>query len=124
MSGSIDQLSTDIGVKSLDAMWKRSNVIANNIANSDTPGYKEQTVSFEDQLSGALADNNISESELANINPQVVTQSGSSSSDGSGVDMEQQMVELMRNQLQYSYLERGVSDSLGLLQTAASDGKK
>jgi flagellar basal-body rod protein FlgB len=124
MSGSIDQLSTDIGVKSLDAMWKRSNVIANNIANSDTPGYKEQTVSFEDQLSGALADNNISESELANINPQVVTQSGSSSSDGSGVDMEQQMVELMRNQLQYSYLERGVSDSLSLLQTAASDGKK
>jgi flagellar basal-body rod protein FlgB len=124
MSGSIDQLSTDIGVKSLDAMWKRSNVIANNIANSDTPGYKEQTVSFEDQLSGALADNNISESELANINPRVVTQSGSSSSDGSGVDMEQQMVELMRNQLQYSYLERGVSDSLSLLQTAASDGKK
>lgn len=124
MSGSIDQLSIDIGTKSLNALWERTNVISNNIANSDTPGYQEQTVSFEDQLAGALADNTLTESELDGISPQIVTQEGSSSPDGSGVDMEQQMVELMRNQLQYNYLERGVSDSLDMLRTAASEGKK
>lgn len=124
MAGSIDTLSIDLGTKSLDALWKRSNVITNNIANNDTPGYQEKTVSFEDQLVGALSDNSLSGSELSNINAQVVTQSGSSSSDGAGVDMEQQMVELMRNQLNYNYMVRGVNDSLDNLKTAASEGRK
>ena len=124
MSGSINSLSIDIGSKSLDALWERSNAISNNIANYDTPGYQQQSVSFEDQLSSALQDNNITSSELSQINPTVVTQPGSSSPDGAGVDMEEQMVELMRNQLQYNYVERGVSDSLDLLRSAASEGRK
>jgi flagellar basal-body rod protein FlgB len=124
MSGSIDTIAIDVGTKSLNALWQRSSVISNNIANNDTPGYQEQTVSFEDQLTGALSDNTITESELANINAKTVTQSGSSSSDGSAVDMEQQMIELTRNQLQYSYLTRGLNDSLDNLKTAASDGRK
>lgn len=124
MPGSIDTLFIDLGTKSLNALWKRSNIIANNIANNDTPGYQEKTVSFEDQLAGALSDNSITESELSNINPEVITLSGSSSSDGSAVDMEQQMVELMRNQLNYNYLVRGVNDSLDNLKTAASEGRK
>ena len=124
MSGSIDTMAIDVGTKSLNALWQRSSVISNNIANSDTPGYQEQTVSFEDQLTGALSDNTITQSELSNINAKVVTQSGSSSSDGSAVDMEQQMIELTRNSLQYNYLTRGVNDSLDNLKTAASDGRK
>ena len=123
MSGSINPISLDIGEKYLNALWERSNVISNNIANSDTPGYNEQSVSFEDQLSQALSGNGISESELANINPTVVTASGSGSSGGSSVDMEQQMVDLMKTQLEYNYMEQGVSSSLSLLKLAASDGK-
>ncbi len=34
--------------KALDASWKRNEVIAQNIANVDTPGYKRKSVSFED----------------------------------------------------------------------------
>ena len=36
--------------KAADASWTRYNVIANNIANKDTPGYKRKDVNFEDYL--------------------------------------------------------------------------
>jgi flagellar basal-body rod protein FlgB len=124
MSGSINMLTVDIGNKSLDALWKRANVISDNISNSDTPGYQVKTVSFENQLKSALADNSISANELSSINPTVNVSDAVLSSDGNGVDIEQQMVELTRNQLQYSYLERALTDNLGLLRSAASEGRK
>src|SRR5659263_479665 len=116
MSGSINMLTVDIGNKSLDALWKRANVISDNISNSDTPGYQVKTVSFENQLKSALADNSISANELSSINPTVNVSDAVLSSDGNGVDIEQQMVELTRNQLQYSYLERALTDNLALLK--------
>ena len=38
---------TNILDKAADASWMRENVITNNIANIDTPGYKRQDVDFE-----------------------------------------------------------------------------
>ncbi len=121
--GAIDTIATDAGTKALQAMWERANVISNNIANSDTPGYTQETVDFESQLQSALSDNTLTATELSSVNPVVQQVSGIYGADSNGVDMEQQMVELARNQLQYSYLERGVSDNLGLLMTAAKGGK-
>lgn len=116
-------LSMDVGAKAIDALWQRSNVISDNIANADTPGYQQKSVSFEDQLSQAISDGSLDAGELSGISPQIQVESGNiSSSDSNGVDMETQMVELMRNQLQYSYLTRGVSDQLSMLKTAASGG--
>ena len=40
---------------SLDGLAARQRIIANNLANSETPGYTAETVSFEDSLSSALA---------------------------------------------------------------------
>ncbi len=123
MSGSVNMLSMDVGAKAIDALWQRSNVISDNIANADTPGYQQKSVSFEDQLSQAISDGSLDAGELSGISPQIQVESGDiSSSDSNGVDMETQMVELMRNQLQYSYLTRGVSDQLSMLKTAASGG--
>ena len=34
--------------KAADASWTRENLIANNIANVDTPGYKRQDLEFEE----------------------------------------------------------------------------
>ena len=36
--------------KAADASWKRESAISNNIANTDTPGYKRQDVDFESAL--------------------------------------------------------------------------
>ncbi len=44
----------DIITRELDASVLRQNVIANNIANSDTPNFKRSDVTFESQLKRAL----------------------------------------------------------------------
>ena len=38
--------------KAADASWTRNEIIANNIANIDTPGYKRQDLNFESELEG------------------------------------------------------------------------
>ena len=39
--------SLSLMTKALDGLWKRQEVISNNLANVDTPGYKSQYVTFE-----------------------------------------------------------------------------
>ena len=48
----IDKLlsSTNVMQKSLDAAWSRNEIISQNIANVDTPGYKRKDVAFEEYL--------------------------------------------------------------------------
>ena len=42
--------------RTADASWMRNEVIGNNIANVNTPGYKRQDVDFENELQQALGD--------------------------------------------------------------------
>ena len=37
-----------MSVKALDYLWKKQEVTSDNIANVDTPGYKQKYISFED----------------------------------------------------------------------------
>ena len=39
---------------SLDAAWLRNDVISQNIANADTPGYKRKEVQFEEYLNSEM----------------------------------------------------------------------
>lgn len=123
MLNSVGTIVTDIANKSMDALWLRANTISDNIANSDTVNYKSKSVKFEDQLAGALEQNTVTKNDIASINPEVTENDGTFGVGGNGVDLETQMIELTRNQLQYSYLQRGMSDSLGLVLTAASEGR-
>jgi flagellar basal-body rod protein FlgB len=120
---SFNLLTVNLANKSLDALWTRANVISDNISNSDTPNYKEKDVTFESTLSDALKNNPLSESLLNNINPQVVTVNGTVDANGNSVDMESQMIELTRNQLQYNYMLKAVSSQLGMLKSSATEGK-
>ncbi|HEX2939311.1 MAG TPA: flagellar basal body rod protein FlgB [Ruminiclostridium sp.] len=123
MSSIIGSMASDIANKSLNALWTRANVISNNIANNDTPGYKEKYVDFESQLSEALSGNTINEEQLSGVNPVVKENEGTYGANGNGVDMENELVELTRNQMQYSYMERSVADSYSMLLAAARGGK-
>jgi flagellar basal-body rod protein FlgB len=40
--------------KTLDVAWMRNEVIAHNISNVDTPGYKSRGLAFEDEFRAAL----------------------------------------------------------------------
>ncbi|SHL96782.1 flagellar basal-body rod protein FlgB [Anaerosporobacter mobilis DSM 15930] len=98
----------------------RSTVIANNIANVDTPNYKRQDVKFESLLAaqmsgGGSLDSKIASMDLARLNAQVYTDNANLSyrSDGNNVDISTESSYYAQSQLKYNtlvdYMNRGFS---------------
>ena len=96
--------------KAADGAWARNTAIANNIANVDTPGYKRQDVSFEEQLQHALKaskypslDSKVAEANLHlnRLNPRTYTDipNWSYRMDKNNVDIDTENVELASNQI-------------------------
>lgn len=112
--------------KAADASWLRNEAIANNIAHADTPYYKRQDVSFENELKRALGGNRYQsmDEKVANIRTseltaQVYTDYAGYSYrlDGNNVDIENENVYLAENQLKYQGLLTSINQEFTDLQT-------
>lgn len=99
--------------KAADAAWQRNDILANNISNVDTPGYKRQDIDFESQLRKALGESRYEtvDSKVANLNnteleAKVYTDLANFSYrlDGNNVDIDTEGVELASNQIKYNGL--------------------
>ena len=90
--------------KMLDVSSVKHKVIANNIANVNTPGYKKMEVSFADQLEKAL--NESSMNKFDTLQPKIVISKEDTSetarNDGNNVDMDKEVSSLVKNTLTYS----------------------
>ena len=90
--------------KMLDVSSVKHKVIANNIANVNTPGYKKMGVSFSDQLEKAL--NESSMNKFDTLQPKIVISKEDTSetarNDGNNVDMDKEVSSLVKNTLTYS----------------------
>lgn len=113
--------------KAADASWYRNDVIANNIANVDTPNYKRKDVQFETYLITSLSggdslDSNISAADLDELQPTTyVDQSNLSYRlDGNNVDINTESAELAKNQLRYYTLIDSMSQEFNRLKTVLS----
>ena len=94
--------------KAADASWKRNEVINNNIANVDTPGYKRKDVQFESYLMSALVgddslDKRVAEANLNRLNAGIYTDYAGLSYrlDGNNVDIDTESANLAENQIRY-----------------------
>lgn len=96
-----DSMTAQAMQKSLDAIWLKTKVISNNIANVETPGYKAKEVSFKEILSSKQGG-----SENVRAFRTQVTESSDTSilPDGNNVNMEKEQMELWKAYSQYSYL--------------------
>ncbi len=112
--------------KAADAAWLRNDVIANNIANANTPYYKRQDVEFssvlERELSGAkynTLDNTVANVSMKRLSSRVYTDSENYSYriDKNNVDVETENVELASNQIKYNMLESSINGEFTLLKT-------
>ena len=96
--------STTLLEKMLDVSSIKHKVIANNIANVNTPGYKKMDVSFADQLEKALDE--VSTNKFDSLQPKIVISkedtSGTVRNDGNNVDMDKEVSALVKNTLTYS----------------------
>lgn len=119
----------------MDSKWLRNEVITNNIANVDTPGFKRSDVSFEELLESNLERNRLKlntthkghKSNLlsSSIKPKVYSQRyRTTRNDQNNVDIDKEMVEIAKNALSYNILAEQAQKKFQLLKTAISEGRK
>jgi len=138
----LDSLFMNSLSSAITAGQLRQRVMANNIANANTPGYKEQSVQFESLLqqalnsqgytvSGTNTGQNLSmlannpldiggaTNSSAQVAPLVSTDTSTSvSSNGNSVNIDQQMSSLAENQINYGALVQDLNDQFLMLRTA------
>ena len=145
----IDRLFDRINLleKGLDASWLKNDVIANNIANADTPNFKSSSVEFESVFREALASGTTapeaqtrtsafiqsSNTFVANsgigsvsddLEPTVNRLDGTAyRMDGNSVDIDAEMTELAKNSILYDTLSYVASKELGRLRIIINEGK-
>lgn len=108
--------------KTLDSCTLRHKVIANNITNVDTPGFKGSRVIFEEKLKKALRSNPLP-SNIEEIKPELIWDTESTlREDLNNVDIEREMVRLSENALRYNIYAQILITKLGVIK-AAIQGK-
>lgn len=108
-----------------DASWTRNDVLANNIANADTPGYKRKDVQFETYLANAVAgtdslDETVANIDLGALEPTTYTEQAGLSYrvDENNVDITTENVELAKNQIRYYVLMSSINEEFSRLKAA------
>jgi len=117
--------------KAADAAWLRNEAISNNIANVDTPGYKRQDVTFENELIRNLnkveydtMDARVYNMKLSRIEPRVYTDASAYSYrlDGNNVDIDTENVYMAENQVTYNGLMQCIKSEFANLKAAMGSG--
>ncbi len=106
--------------QAIDAASLRQRVLANNLANAMTPGFKRSRVDFETELARALA----AGTNPDQVRPAVVKETDSiGRPDGNNVDVEAESVKMALNQIWYSALTRQISDHFHRLRLVITEGR-
>ncbi|WP_315114335.1 flagellar basal body rod protein FlgB [uncultured Clostridium sp.] len=119
-NSSMDKTNYNLIRKALDASTKRSEVIANNVANVNTANYKRNYVVFEENLKGASEKLNLKNTSKAHINVassegEVEVKKDETSSmrqDGNNVNIDLEKVNQASNNLMYNALISQINNRL------------
>lgn len=118
-----------VGV-ALDAALLRHEVIANNIANVDTPGFQAKRLSFEQHLSGYVSNSSPHENaeslhdriswvkHIMNDSDSLITEVGET------VELDREMVHLTENTLRYQALLRAAGKNGEIIKMAVREGRR
>lgn len=112
----------------LDYLWQRQIVSLNNVANVDTPGFKSQYLTFEEELGKRISDANKSKKSarrsvqdaIRSTRPSLnTTWDESTRLDGNNVDMDQEQIEIVRSAYEYQYILSSFNSDITRLRNAA-----
>lgn len=118
----------------MDASTIRHKVHSSNIANINTPNYKRQIVSFEEELRKAVSTNkdtlplkitNIGHMGAdLNIEP-IISEDETTSlrTDNNNVDLDMELALLAENTIKFDVLTQSLSKQFGLLRSAIKGGR-
>lgn len=116
MSLGMPDAVTSVLAAALDGLATRQNVIADNIANVDTPGFRATSVDFESSLASALQRGQM---PADGVSPVLRPTNAPVGADGNNVDLRKESLSAVQSQFQYQMMTRAVSDRFGILTTAA-----
>ena len=123
-SGAFDYIN--ILDRAADYSWKRESVIANNIANVDTPEYKRQDIDFQSVLKNELGrskytslDKKVKYADFSKLHADVHTEYPDYSYrlDENNVDIDTEQVELATEQINYQSLTTSINSEFERLRT-------
>ena len=101
----------------LDGLSQRQRVVADNIANVDTPGFTASRLDFESSLKSAIGRGGV-DSDGVEIN--VMDTQTPVGVNGNNVDLRKESMAAMQSVFQYQIVSRSVSDRLDMVRTAAA----
>lgn len=112
----------------LDAAAARHGVIANNIANADTPGFKAKRLKFESELQGLVSQLQAGQSQGAEARlnqAEASIRTGDAVYEtGQPVELDEEMVHLTENTILYQALLQASSKRGDLISMAVNEGRK
>jgi len=95
----------------LDAVVSQQQVIANNIANQDTPGYQASQVTFQSSLAQALQ-------QGGNATVSITPEGLASGTNGNNVSLSTEMTLLQENNLENKVVDNALSAQFTILSAA------
>ena len=99
---------------SLDGLAARQRIIAQNLANSETPGYIAQNVNFEDSLRSAMAAGDPTESGI-------ITTSNTTDPtlpNGNNVNVDTETIGLVDTGLRYQLATQSMNNEFNIIRTS------
>lgn len=113
----------------LDAALLRHQVIANNIANANTPGYQVKRLNFEEHLSGFTSeltsyDEHTKMARLDSVAANLHEGSPMVVSDNETVELDREMIKLTENTIRYQAILKTAGLRGELLSMAINGGRK
>ncbi|MFO0966545.1 MAG: flagellar basal body rod protein FlgB [Gemmataceae bacterium] len=102
----------------LDVATLRHRVIAENVANVNTPGYQRQAVAFSDAFARALSEGKWDAALQAPA--RVVAGAGDPRADGNNVDMDVEMGELQQNSMLFQVYAQILALRIAQMRSAIS----
>jgi flagellar basal-body rod protein FlgB len=108
--------------KALEGSALRQRLLANNLANANTAGFKRTDVDFQSALASAL-DRGETDNQVARARFAPVTDSTTSTrADGNNVDVDAEMANLSENAVTYQALVAVAKARLHMLEIAIGRG--
>ena len=110
--------------KSIDYLWNKQEVSANNIANIETPGFKGSYLTFEEEMRDRMGklkkrDTQNIRNTILDVQPRMhFTKNEAKRLDGNNVDIVAEHAEMAKSGIQYEYAIRAIGDDFTRLRTA------
>jgi flagellar basal-body rod protein FlgB len=94
----------------------RQEVLSNNLANAETPGFQRSDVDFHSTLAAAMKTGSASRIDSTSFSPQTDPQT--LRADGNGVDIDVESANMAKNGLEYEALVSVAKARIGIIQSA------